>query len=232
MGEVNVTPASLLQTADAYNALATRATLIFPQAVTEIQRVIESHGPIGYPTAVGITAGLAVREGPLNAKINDFATYSQRFTEHAATYAREDNRAATRLKNIPWPASLREFVPTSHVDPKPPPPRPLSGWCCWIVTENGDVANLCPSDTDRVTYVDKDGNLVMKILDTGEITVLFHPGCDDGYDTCCWLPSADADRSICNPQTTTWMYPKNGFMITETKGPDGKNHIIEQRPPG
>jgi hypothetical protein len=97
MAQLNVNPTDLLQVADSYSELAARAALISPQAAVEVQRIAETHGPMGYPTAVGITAGLANAEGPLMAKVADFSAYAQRFTEHAATYADEDTQAAQQL---------------------------------------------------------------------------------------------------------------------------------------
>lgn len=103
---------------------------------------------------------------------------------------------------------------------------------CYIGTEDGDVVKLCPPDTDTVTYFDKDGNYVSKDLDTGEVTIMHPPGPQDDAPTDCWLPSADADRSICGPRTTTWTYPRDGYLITEQLGPDGKTHITFRTPPG
>ncbi|MBS4730538.1 hypothetical protein MSM1_20175 [Mycobacterium sp. SM1] len=103
MAELNVNPADLLRVADAYTELAARAALISPQAVVEVQRIADTHGLIGYPTAVGIAAGLANADGPLMAKVMDFNSYAQRFTEHAAAYTGEDAQAAQRAKSIDWP---------------------------------------------------------------------------------------------------------------------------------
>lgn len=100
MAALNVDPSSLERVAGAYSDLAARMTTIQPQAAAEIQRVIESHGPIGYPTAVGITAALTNADGPLQAKIADFHTYAGRFTEHAQTYTRQDAAAARQLYAI------------------------------------------------------------------------------------------------------------------------------------
>jgi Excreted virulence factor EspC, type VII ESX diderm len=229
MAELNVNPADLVWVADAYTELAARAALICPQAAAEAQRVAETHGPMGYPAAVGIAAGLAMREGPMQAKVADFHTYSQRFTEHAAAYTNADKRAAAAIRALVFPANP---LPQIHIEPTPPPPPRPSAPVCWIGTENGDVAKLCPPHTDTVTYVDKDGNYVSKDLQTGEVTTMYRPGPSDQYPTLCWLPSADADRSICGPGTNTWMFPHNGFLITEELGPDGKIHIKFQTPLG
>jgi len=106
MAELNVNPADLVRVADAYNELAARAAQISPQAAVEVQRIAETHGPMGYPTAVGITAGLAMREGALQAKVADFTTYAQRFTEHAATYTDEDTQAVARIRSADFPTDL------------------------------------------------------------------------------------------------------------------------------
>ncbi|ORX13078.1 type VII secretion target [Mycobacterium xenopi] len=106
MAELNVNPGDLVRVADAYSELAARAALISPQAAVEAQRIAETHGPMGYPAAVGIVAGLAKAEGPVMTKVDDFQTYAQRFTEHAATYTDEDGQAAQRTKSIDWPTDL------------------------------------------------------------------------------------------------------------------------------
>lgn len=108
VAELDVNPADLIRVADAYGQLAARAAQISPQAATEVQRIAETHGPMGYPTAVGVAAGLANREAPLLSKVDDFNTYAQRFTEHAAAYTQEDAAGARRLDAV-------EF---SHTKPK------------------------------------------------------------------------------------------------------------------
>lgn len=225
---LNVNPADLLRAADAYGDLAARAAQISPQAAAEVQRISATHGPMGYPIAVGIAAGLAAREDRLQSKAADFAAYDARFREHAAAYTAEDEIAAQRLRSIKW---ANDF-PEMHVGPTPPPPAQPQASVCYIGTENGDIAKLCPPDTDTVSYVDKDGNYVFKDLHSGEVTVQMKPGPVDGNPQTCWLPSADANRSICGPGTTSWMYPRDGFLITETQGPEDKPHITFQTPPG
>jgi hypothetical protein len=51
------------------------------RAAEEIERIAATHGPIGYPAAVGMAAGMATSEPHIAAKTADFLTYSQRFTE-------------------------------------------------------------------------------------------------------------------------------------------------------
>lgn len=225
---LNVNTSDLLHAADAYRDLAVRAAQISPQAAAEVQRIRSTHGAMGYPTAVGIAAGLAAREDQLQAKADDFATYDQRLRGHAAAYLSEDQVAAQRLRSIKWANDFPEI----NVGPTLPPPAQPQAPICYIGTENGDVAKLCPPDTDTVSYVDKDGNYVFKDLHSGEVTVHMTPGPVDGNPQVCWLPSAGASRSICGPGTTSWMYPRDGFLITEEQGPDHHPHITFQTPPG
>lgn len=105
VAEIKVNPGDLALVADTYRELAARAAQISPQAALEVQRIAETHGPMGYPTAIGVTAGLAKAEGPLTAKVADFTAYSHRFTEHAATYTREDAEAAERIDSTVLPTS-------------------------------------------------------------------------------------------------------------------------------
>lgn len=98
MEQLNVNPADLLRTAEVYNSLAERVAALPPQASAEAQRVADTHGPMGYPAALGISTGLANAEEPVNAKAADFQRYSQRFIEHAATYTGEDQEAAQRYR--------------------------------------------------------------------------------------------------------------------------------------
>lgn len=68
MAYLNANPADLLNAADDYIELQTRAAAISPQAVEEVPRIIASHGPMGYPVAVGIVTSLARRQAALDAK--------------------------------------------------------------------------------------------------------------------------------------------------------------------
>ncbi|KEF94916.1 hypothetical protein K883_05340 [Mycobacterium sp. TKK-01-0059] len=106
MAELDVNPADLVRFAGAYSELAQRAAQISPQAVDEVQKVIDTHGPMGYPTAVGIAAGLAKAEVPVQAKVADFNTYAQRLTEHADTYTRVDGQDAQRVKALDFSTDL------------------------------------------------------------------------------------------------------------------------------
>jgi hypothetical protein len=96
-GKLDVNPADLHKAVEDYAELAARAAAISPRAVDEVNRIMATHGPMGYPAAVGIVAGLAAREAQVNAKAADFTAYAQRFTEHAATFVGEDAAAAARM---------------------------------------------------------------------------------------------------------------------------------------
>ena len=104
MAMLDVNPADLLRSAAAYSELASRVAELSPRAVAEVERIAATHGPMGFPAVAGIAAGMANAEGPLNAKVADFQTYSQRFTEHAATYVGEDREAASQYGTVFDPA--------------------------------------------------------------------------------------------------------------------------------
>lgn len=151
---------------------------------------------------------------------------SQIVAATAGSYRQSAGKVRDATNDLPFPD-----LPEIHIDPTPPPPR-RSAPICYIGTEDGDVVKLCPPDTDTVTYFDKNGNYVSKDLDTGAVTIMHPPGPQDDAPTDCWLPSADANRSICGPRTTTWTYPHDGYLITEQLGPDGKTHITFRTPRG
>lgn len=96
-GHLNVNPADLHKAADDYAELRARAAAIGPQAVDEVNRIIATHGVMGYPVAVGVVAGLARRQAQVEAKAAQFGVYSERFTEHGATYVSEDKAGAARM---------------------------------------------------------------------------------------------------------------------------------------
>lgn len=105
--QLNVNPADLNNVSDQYAQLQARAAAISPQAVEEVNRIIASHGAMGYPVAVGVVAGLARRQARLQAQTAQFGVYSARFTEHAATYTTEDAEAAARISDIDFgPAAV------------------------------------------------------------------------------------------------------------------------------
>lgn len=122
-------------------------------------------------------------------------------------------------------------IATAYVPPRPPP-QVAGGSLCWIGSKHGDVKRLCPDDTDTVTYVDDAGNYVSKSLSDGEITGIHRPGPVDGDPSVCWLPHPGADRSICGPGATSWMYPSSGYLVTEETGQDGRVRVAFRTPLG
>ena len=88
---LDVTPADLANVSGQYADLQRQAAAIGPQAVEEVNRIIASHGAMGYPVAVGVVAGLARKQAQMEAKSVDFGVYSTRFTEHAAAYQSQDS---------------------------------------------------------------------------------------------------------------------------------------------
>jgi hypothetical protein len=137
MAELNVIPADLVQAADSYRELAARAARISPEAVAQVQMISQTHGLIGYSSAVGVAAGLAAREGPLLAKVSDFTRSAERFTEHAAAYLREDAHGEQRMRatnfgvDSPRPGDRRppsygiELVHNRPLDIPPAQPVPV-----------------------------------------------------------------------------------------------------------
>ena len=91
-GRLDVNTAGLYHAADQYSELQTAAAAIGPQAVDEVNRIIATHGAMGYPVAVGVVAGLARRQVRVEAKAADFGAYATRLQEHAATYQASDNQ--------------------------------------------------------------------------------------------------------------------------------------------
>lgn len=106
MAELNVRPADLLEIADQYGDLAQRCAVITPRAVEEVNRILETHGPMGFPVAVGIAAGLGSREPQVAAKAAEFTEYATRFTEHAATYTSQDQAFAGRIEQVDFTEDL------------------------------------------------------------------------------------------------------------------------------
>ncbi|WGI35971.1 type VII secretion target (plasmid) [Mycolicibacterium aubagnense] len=226
MTQLNVQAGTLERMADQYKDLAARASMIGPRVADEVQRVVATHGPMGYPVAVGILRGMVPADQAATAKAADFGKHAERFTEHAAAYTAADRAGAARMNSIGFPNT-----PDAYKDPSPPPPGQANPFICYIGTEDGDVKRICPPDTKQVSYFDKAGRYVIKDLKTEE-TEIRPLGPSEGNPTACWLPSADANRSICGPGTTSWTYPRGGNIVTEEIGPDGKHRIAFNTPPG
>ena len=116
-GKLDVTPADLNNVADQYAELQTAAAAIGPQAVDEVNRIIATHGAMGYPVAVGVVAGLARRQAQVEDKAADFGVYAARFREHAATYQTGDLEGAVRYQSVSqsdpwdWDGETEEYEP-------------------------------------------------------------------------------------------------------------------------
>lgn len=190
-------------------------------AASEVRQTAQSAAAAIAP-ATDSPAGIKVLVSTMDQKLANM----QRQID---TTKAQNQPLATRFQRL---TAGYDALPTAFVPPKPPPPTLPAASMCWIGTKDGDVHRLCPSDTDTVTYVDDDGNYVAKTLPGGEITIMHRPGPVDGDPTVCWLPHAGADRAICGPAATSWMYPAGGFLITEETGTDGKVHIVFQTPLG
>lgn len=95
MAHLDVDPADLRRTAQRYRDLGTQMQALPAQAITHAQHVIDTHGIMGYPVAVGITAAMAKTEARLAAKAAAFnTTHAERFDEHASTYTTQDTHGA------------------------------------------------------------------------------------------------------------------------------------------
>ena len=80
--------------------MQTAAAAIGPQAVDEVNRIIATHGAMGYPVAVGVVAGLARRQAQVEGKAVAFGRYAERFNEHAATYISQDQDGAGGYRGV------------------------------------------------------------------------------------------------------------------------------------
>lgn len=96
-GNLNVNSGDLTDAGKNYDDLSKQIQDIYPQLGDEIRRALESHGPMGFPAILGMTAGLAAHEGSVQSRAAAFADYSQRFRDHAATYLDEDAAGAGRI---------------------------------------------------------------------------------------------------------------------------------------
>ena len=120
MGHLDVNLADLLKISASYSELATRVAGIAPQVAAEVERVMSTHGPMGYPAATGIATGVGARQTPVVAKAADFVGHSTRFAEHSGTYQREDQAAAGRISALDFKQNPPQFPPQDPA-PKPPP---------------------------------------------------------------------------------------------------------------
>lgn len=165
-GRLNVEPADLYRVAGEYADLQTAAASISPHAVEEVNRIIASHGPMGYPVAVGVVAGLARRQVRLEHKAADFGTYSQRFIEHAEAYRDADHRGAQRFDALDFSEAAHPPTPIDEDARTDPFPK----YVCWIGTADGDTS-VCAPDTTEYLYVE-DGIWKNRQVDNGFVAGL------------------------------------------------------------
>ncbi|SIC62415.1 Protein of uncharacterised function (DUF2580) [Mycobacteroides abscessus subsp. abscessus] len=113
MVHLDVDPADLTRIAERYRDLGTQMAALPTQAITHAQQVIDTHGIMGYPVAVGITAAMAKTETPLTTKATAFTTsHATRLDEHATTYTTQDTHGAHTIA----------AAAAGPVDPRPPRP--------------------------------------------------------------------------------------------------------------
>jgi Excreted virulence factor EspC, type VII ESX diderm len=144
VAKLNVNPADLQRVAGDYAEIQAHAAAVGPQTVEEVRRIIATHGPMGYPVALGVATGLARRQAALDAQAARFGEHSQRFTEHAATYATEDRDAAHRYN---CPADLLDTAAAEAPYLTPPtgyiiwctPADLVSGFICEFMGEDGGI---------------------------------------------------------------------------------------------
>lgn len=98
--KLDVNPADLTNAAGEYADLQRQAAAIGPQALEEVNRIIATHGAMGYPVAVGVVAGLARKQARMDAQIAQFGVYSERFTEHRAAYEGQDSAGAAGYQQV------------------------------------------------------------------------------------------------------------------------------------
>ena len=220
VGKLNVNLPDLTRAAGDYAELQTAAAAISPQAVDEVNRIIATHGPMGYPVAVGVVAGLARWQGPVEAKAAQFGQYSERFHEHAATYRSADHEAAQRFNASDFSEGVVEPKPSDDVPPFPK-------LTCWIATADGDTS-VCSEDATEYMYVE-DGTWKVRQVDNGfvselpprygeEQTLLPSPPAP-GSDPFTGVPSGDRQVLWPNP---------NGTIGGAYRQPDGS---VIQLPP-
>ncbi|MDO2394824.1 type VII secretion target [Mycobacterium avium subsp. hominissuis] len=220
MGQLNVNPADLYRAADDYTELATATAHLSTRAAAEIERIATTHGPMGYPIAVGIAMGMAARERSVQTKSAQFGEYADRFTTHAGAYIDEDRRAAAVYDAL--------HFPQMHVDPKPPPKDSDKPWVvCWLPSPDADPAKYCPADTTRIEYVDDKGQWIQKDIGTGANQVILNGSLPDTE----YLPGPPSGPPA--PGTKARLWPdEHGNLVLEQQSDPNRPPLIQVLPPG
>ena len=221
-GHLDVEPADLVQVAGQYSALQTAAATLGPHAVDEVNRIIASHGAMGFPVAVGVVAGLARRQAALDAKVADFGRYAERFIEHAAAYRDADHQGAQRYAAIDFSEAAAPPVAAGDT-----PSDPYPKLVCWIGTADGDTS-VCSKEATEYLYVE-DGVWKNRQVDNGYVaglppsaaaprTTLLPAPPEPGADP--FTEAAPRDRTVYWPEP-------DGSMGQAWRQPDGS--VISSR---
>ncbi|WP_006243934.1 hypothetical protein [Mycolicibacterium tusciae] len=165
MAKVNVNYSDLSRASGEYAELQAQAAALSPLAAEEAQRIIASHGPMGYPVAVGVVAGLARREARVQAKAAEFGQYSERFLEHEATYRDVDHAGAQGYRALDFSEGAQLPTPDDYESTDSFPKR-----VCWIGTADGDTS-VCSEDTTEYLFVE-DGEWKNRQVDSGFVAEL------------------------------------------------------------
>jgi hypothetical protein len=142
--QLNVELGDLHRAAGDYAELQARAAAIGPRSVEEVQRIIATHGPVGYPVAVGVVTGLARRQAAVDAQAVRFGEHGRLLTEHAAAYAAQDHENALRYDA---PADILDTAAAQVPHLMPPsgyiiwctPADLVSGFICEFLGEDGGI---------------------------------------------------------------------------------------------
>ncbi len=220
MGRLNVNPGDLCRAADDYSELGAATARLPPLAAAEVERIAATHGPMGYPTAVGIAMGMAAREHSVQDIAAQFGQYADRFTTHASTYRDEDRRAAAVYDALQFPQM--------HVAPKPPPKESDEPWVvCWLPSPGADPAKYCPANTTRVEYVDDKGLWIQKDIGTGANQVILNGSLPNTE----YLPGPPSGPP--EPGTTARLWPdEHGNLVLEQHPDPRRPPKIQVLPPG
>lgn len=207
-GELNVDPDDLTRVADEYSSLQTAAAAISPQAADEVHRIITTHGPMGYPVAVGIVSSMARRQSALDAKAADFGQYSERFLEHAAAYREGDHLNAHRFDALDFSESGPPAIDDTSAG------EPFRRHPCWIATADGDTS-ACSKDTTEYVYVEN-GVWKNRQADNGFVSELPLDVAGPG-STLLPAPPTPGSNPFDNaaPRDTTVYWPKPDGSIGE-----------------
>lgn len=225
MAKLNVEYSDLSRVSGEYAELQAQAAALSPLAAEEAQRIIASHGPMGYPVAVGVVAGLARRDARVQAKASDFGQYSERFLEHEATYRDADHAGAQGYSALDFSEAVQ--VPTPDDDEHPSFPKNV----CWIGTADGDTS-VCSEDTTEYMYVE-DGEWKNRQADSGYVAELLPSSAP--LQTLLPEPPAPGSDPFANaaPRDFAVFWPNHdGTMGRAYRQPDGSVISTQDGGPG